>query len=197
MALRARPLDPDTRRASIIAATIPLLRLYGANVTTAQIAMAAGVAEGTLFRAFRDKDALIGAAVTTAFDPAEAEQQLRAIDRALLLRDQLIAAVEILQRRVEQVWNLMSILGMTSPPQNSSCATASPQDAGIRAELVAVLEPHRTELRCAPEQAMRILRAMTFAGTHPRLTDSLPFTAAEIVAIVLDGIRDRPELEVP
>ncbi len=41
---RATPLAPEARRASIIAATVPLLRRYGANVTTAQIALAAAAA---------------------------------------------------------------------------------------------------------------------------------------------------------
>src|SRR5450432_1365816 len=105
---RASPMPSALRRASIVAAALPLLRRHGVGVTTAQIATAAGVAEGTLFRAFSDKDALISAAMQAAFDPKPAEAQLRAIDRTGSLRDQMIAAVEILQRRVEQVWHLMS-----------------------------------------------------------------------------------------
>jgi AcrR family transcriptional regulator len=197
MARRASPLSPEARRASIIAAAIPLLRLYGINVTTLQIAMAAGVAEGTLFRAFPDKEALIGAAMATAFDPNPTEAKLRAIDRSLDLRDQLIAAVEILQTRVEAVWSLMSMLRMTAPPTLPPKGTMPlpEHDAGIRAELTSIFETHRAELRCTPEYAMRIVRSMTFAGLHPRIIDT-PFTAAEIVAIILDGIRLRPDEEL-
>src|SRR5690606_40981582 len=53
---RARPLSRADRRNAIAAATVPLLVEHGAAVTTRQIADAAGVAEGTLFRAFADKD---------------------------------------------------------------------------------------------------------------------------------------------
>jgi AcrR family transcriptional regulator len=178
----------------VIAATLPLLRTYGTAVTTAQIAMAAGIAEGTLFRVFLDKESLIKAAICTAFDPAPAERELDGIDPTLALRDQLIAAVEILQRRVAGVWQLLSMLGMTSPPRQPDGVPEPPRPGPPR-RLIAMFEAHRDELRCPPEQAARMLRMMTFAGTHPRIAEGPPLTAAEIVAVVLDGIRRRDELD--
>ncbi|MEO6772920.1 MAG: helix-turn-helix domain-containing protein [Kofleriaceae bacterium] len=192
MATRATPLSPDARRASIIAATLPLLRRYGASVTTAQIALAAGVAEGTLFRAFTDKDALLGAAIQSAFDAEPTEAKLAAIDRGLPLRDQLVVIVEILQERVEQVWQLMTILNLPAPPQKPDVHG----DAGIRAQIVAIFELHHDELRVDPSYAQRTLRALAFAGTHPRITEGQPFTAREIVAILLDGLARRPDPEL-
>jgi hypothetical protein len=129
--------------------------------------------------------------VASAFDPAPAEHQLAAIDRTLELREHLVAIVEILQQRVEHVWQLMTILNLSIPPPSR---TDVHTDAGIRAQITAIFELHKDELRVDPPYAMRILRSLAFAGTHPRITDGQPFTAREVVAILLDGIAYREEL---
>jgi AcrR family transcriptional regulator len=54
----ARPLSRDKRNA-ILAAASALVASSGLGAPTAKIARAAGVAEGTLFTYFRDKDALL------------------------------------------------------------------------------------------------------------------------------------------
>jgi AcrR family transcriptional regulator len=190
--VRAAPLSPDARRASIIAATLPLLRMYGREVTTSQIALAAGVAEGTLFRAFPDKEALITATVASVFDPTTGEAEVARIDPELPLRDKLITAIDMLQRRVSEIWQLFSMLGLAASPEARRPPPAQMDDSRLRAALARLFEPHRDEIRCAPEEAARFLRAIAFAGTHPRLTD-IPMTPHEIVTLLLDGIRARDE----
>ena len=67
-----RGLPADERRAAIIDAVVPLLREYGEAVTCRQIADAAGIAEGTIFRVFADKDELLARRVRAAVDLAPA-----------------------------------------------------------------------------------------------------------------------------
>src|SRR3954451_7765503 len=92
---RAAALPVDERRSMIVAVTLPLLLEHGDRVTSRQIAEAAGIAEGTIFRAFVDKDEIITAAVEAALDTEPLEAAVRAIDPTLRLEDALAAAVVI------------------------------------------------------------------------------------------------------
>lgn len=178
-ARRASALPPQQRRAAIIDAIGPLLVEHGERVTTRQIAHAAGVAEGTIFRVFADKDELLLAALEAALDMGELENALRAIDRDLAFEPRLVAATEIIQRRVEHVWRLVSSLG----PRFQKHAARPLTDSDALAELFA---SERDRLVIEPEVAARLLRALTLSMTHPMLTgDRTP--AADIVAFFLRG----------
>src|SRR5262245_34572973 len=86
---RVAPLAPDDRCAGLVEATVPLLIDNGSAISTRQIAQAAGVAEGTIFRVFPDKNSLILAAIRSALDPAKGEAALRAIPATLDVRERV------------------------------------------------------------------------------------------------------------
>jgi len=181
---RAAALSPDERRAAIVAATLPLLLERGLLVSTRQIAEAAGIAEGTIFRVFPDKAAVVQAAVDLAFDPAPTERALAAIDRRLAFEDQLAEAVGIIQRRLSEMWRLLSTVG--ERPKPPSRPPDSPALAGLFAA-------HRDRVRIDPVVAARRLRALTLAVSHPLLIADEPLPPPEIVSLLLDGIRTRPD----
>ena len=177
---RAASLPPDERRSAIIAATVPLLLANGDMVTTRQIAEASGIAEGTIFRVFADKDAVIAAAVDAAMDTEQLERHLSAIDPSLSFEDALVAAVEILQQRVTDIWRLVSSIG----PRFHEQATRPVVEVDA---LVALLEAKRAKLRIDPRAAARHLRTLTLSATHPMMVGE-PSTPAEIVELFLHGV---------
>src|SRR5688500_7981920 len=92
-------MAPEDRRAALIDATIPLLHEHGLDVTTKQIAQAAGVAEGTIFGVFPDKRSLLVAAIGQAYDPDATVAAVAAIDTGPGLRARLAAAATLIGDR--------------------------------------------------------------------------------------------------
>ena len=184
---RATALPPEERRTAIIEATLPLLLDRGPNVTTRQIAEAAGIAEGTIFRVFPDKEAVLRAAIDLAFDTEPTERALDAIDRTQAFEAQLEEAVEIMQRRLSDIWRLVSSVGETTALQGRE--RTPPPDLLALTDL---FRAERKRLRHDPATAARQLRALTLAVSHPALSADDPMSPAEIVSLLLDGIRRRP-----
>ena len=183
-ASRAPALPPEERRSMIVAVTVPLLIEHGEMVTTRQIADAAGIAEGTIFRAFPDKDSLLAAAIEAALDTAPLERALAAIDPALAFLDAVTAAVVVLQKRVDHVWRLASSLGPRFHEASRKGFSVSPA-------LTALFKAHRAEITVPPAQAARLLHAMTLAVTHPALAES-PMKPAAITDLFLNGVGAAP-----
>ena len=112
---RAGPLAADDRRRAIVDAVVPLLVDRGASVTTREMAEAAGIAEGTIFRVFPDKCALIHEAVRVTLDPAPYLERLARIDHDATLEEQLLEATRTLLERSQAVVALLAVLHTLAP----------------------------------------------------------------------------------
>ena len=166
----------------IVDAVIPLLIEYGADVTSRQIAEAAGVAEGTIFRAFGDKQSLIRAAVEKYLESSPIRQPLTEINPGLALEDKIRAAVVVLQARFRGVFRMVSILGEHPHPRSAHDRKA------LNAMFSKLFEPDLERLNIPPEHVAKLLRWICFASSLPPLNDGEYYTADELTDMILYGI---------
>jgi AcrR family transcriptional regulator len=180
---RARPLAPEERRAAILDAVIPLLKEQGRAVSTRQMAEAAGIAEGTLFRAFGDKESLIAAAIERYFDPEPFRNKLRGIDPDDSTEDKVRQFVSIFLERFQGVVGFMSTMAI-EPPQ-------PPSDEDVRKSswyglIDQIFRPG--ELAVPKETFAFFVRLVAFGNAIPAFTGPNTFTADQLSDLILRGV---------
>ncbi|HET8595837.1 MAG TPA: TetR/AcrR family transcriptional regulator [Intrasporangium sp.] len=204
---RAAPMPPDERREALVDVYVRLARRHARRPTTSEIAREAGVAEGTIYRAFGTKDQLETEAVEAAFCPGPVRRQIAAIAPEMAPRDRLVEFTRIMQQRFTDVFGLMAALGLTQPPQRNGhdeCYVAGRHQSGASGSCTMrpihqplldsiheLVDDMREELTVEPQDVIHRLRLLTFSGSHPGIADGRLLTAEEIVATVLDGVRVR------
>lgn len=171
----------------IIRTAIPLIAEYGAAVTTAKIARAAGIGEGTIFRVFADKDELMQACVAEALSPDHAVRELDAIDVSQPLPDRLAEAAEALQAHMARMGAIAGSLGHRGGKHPGTVRGAGRDESTtrIRAALTDLLEPERAALRRPPEQIAALFFGLLFV--QPRTGDEPDLTPQELVEVFLHG----------
>lgn len=187
---RAPGMSPEQRRAMIIQTAIPLVAEFGAAVTTAKVARAAGIGEGTIFRVFADKDELLQACLAEALSPEHAVRELGAIDVSQPLPDRLVEAAEALQAHLARMGAIAGSLLASGHrggkhPGTVRGAGRDESTTRIRAALADLLEPDRAALRRPPEQVAALFFGLLF--TQPRLEDEPELSTGELVEVFLHG----------
>jgi AcrR family transcriptional regulator len=187
-------MAPEERRAALIAATIPLLREHGPDVSTRQIAQAAGVAEGTIFGVFSDKNTLLTTALAEALDPRTTLEAIAAIDERLDLRSRLTAAADLIKQRFTGNAQLIAAARKLALAHDADPEVrrrmAESRDA-LLAALTTLIEPDAGRLRRSPGATAGLLLVFCASTTHGPFGDMDHFDAAELVSLLLDGLLVR------
>jgi AcrR family transcriptional regulator len=184
-------MAPDDRRRMIVRAVLPLVVEHGKAVTTAQIARAAGIGEGTIFRVFKDKDELFDACIEAALDPAEALEMIGEIPAELPLEKKLLEAVEALNAHLQRMGAVMAATMKSgqraTEARNRRSVSGDSRRESVEAMQRAVRElfvPDTEQLRLPVDKAASMFLSMLFA--HSRQMPGSPSTA-ELIDVFLRG----------
>jgi AcrR family transcriptional regulator len=182
-------MAPDDRRAMIIDAVIPLLMEKGREVTTKQIAEAADIAEGTIFRVFGDKESLFEAAVQKFLDPTATHKALLAIEPDLPLEAKVNDIMFQLRNRMTGIFGIMSAVGMPGPPPRGR---REPRVDNFEEVIAKVLEPDLAKLNAPTERIAWFVRLVSFASAVPHFNIGHEIATDELSRLITYGIAGAP-----
>lgn len=200
---RAPAMSQDERRAAIVRSTLPLLIEHGGNVSTSQIAAAAGIAEGTVFRAFKDKQDLLLACMQAGMDSEEEVATIERIGRDGPLHQRLTEGVRAISGYLDRIWTIGQALRTGGVDQEAMQRHLHggdeprkpgppPQLARVSRALSGLLDPTTDNLRVVPERAVQMLLGLVLTnrmqgeGFGQAMSDP-----AEIVDLFLHGVIHR------
>jgi AcrR family transcriptional regulator len=173
--IRAPRLDPDARRASILDAATELFAERGQGFTTADLARAAGVSEGTIFRYFPDKAALLDATRDAALGLETLIPQIQAACALPTLTQRLVAAGHALSPRLERTGRVLENLEHHEHPGGD-----------VLRDLLSAMAPLFADEVVSGVEAEQL--AGVFLGTM--LANTLLCTKAGLDAIDIDRLVD-------
>jgi AcrR family transcriptional regulator len=183
-----------------------LLVERGGEVSTREIAQAAEIAEGTIFRVFPDKRSLMLAAAEEAINPADGQA---AFDSAMAglteLREKVVVSTQRVLDRMRMTMSVMMAVRAHlmwdeesrkadpvkkhfGPPQFVLDAQAE-----LHRRLTGIFEAHRDELAVEPEVAAIALRSLIFGVSRPELGLAPALSAEQIADLLLSGVATRGE----
>lgn len=191
-------MSVDERRAAIVEAALPLLMEHGAAVRTSDIAEAAGIAEGTVFRAFHDKKALLLACVHAVFESGTEVSDIEAIDSALPLVERLTIAGLAVAEYQNRLWTVIMAVRATGVDPRGEFQHDGEHDGPpgamfrIAAAIAGLFDPDRDRLRVEPQLAARLLLGVLFSNRmQPEELGSVA-EVPDVVHLFLHGALRNP-----
>ena len=196
-------MSADERRKAILDVVVPLLAERGSDLSTREIAQAAGIAEGTIFRVFEDKRALMVAAAKEAVNPAGGEDLFaEAMSEQADLHGKVVAAARRVQERMRLTMAVMIAVRahlMAAHDSDRHHKHPGPPTFVLEAQealnerLTTLFEPHCDELAIEPAQAAVALRSLVFGASRPELGMKAVLTPEQIADVLLHGVLKRED----
>lgn len=191
------------RRAAIISATRPLLTTEGAQFTTRQVAEAAGIAEGTIFRHFATKSDLLHAVVEDLLDPSRVCAALEQL-RPKTATEAVVGIVILMREAATETSALFHALH-TRPPLESKPEAETDAECArdkqmamheertqrVRVAMVSVLTPFAPHFSIPVEAVASYIRSVTIASAHPALSDNYFTEPQHIAELIVNGVIAR------
>lgn len=198
---RAPSLPPDERRASIIEATRRLILDRGAAPTTREVAEAAGIAEGTVFRHFASKDDLVHAALVDALDPTEVCAAIEAVDPCHDLDTRMVELMTVVRSAVRSISGTAASLhavraasqtsahpGQPGPhPQRHRSDRLTVWNTAVRTSLARCLEPDRSRFTLPLDLVCHLVVTVAATGLRPFETAPGDVDARQLATLLLHG----------
>ena len=103
----------------------------------------------------------------------------------------MIAVTTLLQRRFMSIFQLMIAMAVPRPPGRIQPDELRKKLANEG--LIRVIEPDADRFRMPAEEVARLLRLLTFSGSHPHISEQRPMEPAFIVDVILHGTLDGGE----
>lgn len=169
-------------------AVIPIIVENQTVPSTAAMARAAGVAEGTIFSVFPDKASVLHEAIKHSIDPGPTCEELRSVDAEASFKTQLSELGKILLERTDRMIALFHVL--RTLPHDGAIGHEDAREALKRSNemivdtLTSIFETHSEKMVLDPGRMAIAFRGLVFASGHPAFGLGQTLTVEEIATVV-------------